>query len=96
MGSPSYVFSDKGPEFTNKEFKQLLADNGISQVFTVRYAYFAERFVKTLKLYMSKKTEETGKPWKDLLEGFLRSYNTTEHGLQHNGAWKNRGDTCTG
>ena len=79
MGSPSYVYSDKGPEFTNGNFKKLLADNGISQVFTVKYAVFAERFVRTLKHYMSNKTEVTKKPWVDLLEGFLHSYNTEKH-----------------
>jgi transposase InsO family protein len=79
MRSPSYVYSDEGPEFTNKAFKQLLADNGISQVFTVKLANFAERFVQTLKQYMMKKTEETGKTWKDLLDGHMHSHNTSEH-----------------
>ena len=40
---------------------------------------FAERFVRTLKHYMSNKTQLTGKPWVDLLEGFLHSYNTEKH-----------------
>jgi hypothetical protein len=48
-------------------------------VFTVKYAVFAERFVRTLKHYMSNKTEVTKKPWVDLLEGFLHSYNTEKH-----------------
>ena len=40
-GPPSYVYSDQGPEFTNKGFKNIVADNDISQVVTVKYAVFA-------------------------------------------------------
>jgi len=76
MGSPSYVYSDKGGEFTNQAFKDLLKANGSDQVFTMSHANFAERFIRTLKQYMVKKTEETGKQWTFLLSGFLQAYNS--------------------
>jgi hypothetical protein len=76
-GSPSYVMSDQGGEFMGK-FKDVLKENGTSQEFTRTHATFAERFIKTLKNYMVKKTEASNKPWHDLLDGFLKAYNSEE------------------
>ena len=77
-GSPSYVMSDKGVEFTGKAFKDALAENGSSQEFTRTHATFAERFIFTMKNYMIKKTSATKKSWVELLSRFLRPYNNEE------------------
>jgi hypothetical protein len=78
-GSPSYVYCDKGPEFNNPQFKKVLEENGTSLMFTHKHAIFAERFIRTLKQYMIKKTQEAeDQHWYKLLSGFLSNYNNDE------------------
>jgi Integrase core domain len=61
MGSPSYVYSDKGGEFTNQSFKDELEANGSEQVFTNSHANFAERFISGfLKTYNKDVRPATG------------------------------------
>ena len=77
-GSPTYVYTDKGQEFSSNKFKQLMANEGTEIEYTVRHALFAERFIRTLKKYMYKKCPEVEQPWYKLLDGFLDDYNKGE------------------
>ena len=77
-GSPSYIYVDKGQEFTSKLFKDYVASQGTDIEYTHRHALFAERFIKTLKEYMMKKCIEVGEPWYQLLDGFLDEYNKSD------------------
>ena len=43
-GSPSYVYVDKGQEFTSNDFKEYVASQGTDIEYTHRHALFAERF----------------------------------------------------
>ena len=76
MGTPIYIISDKGPEFTGKEMKELMENNFVDHIFTLKHAYFAERFILTLKHYFLKKLNNTENKWYDILDDFLKVYNT--------------------
>lgn len=43
-GIPENIYSDKGSEFVAKEFKDLLKQNKIKQIFALNHAPFVERF----------------------------------------------------
>ena len=39
MGTPIYVVSDKGPEFTGKEMRELMENDFVEHIFTLKHAY---------------------------------------------------------
>ena len=78
MGTPIYIISDKGPEFTGKEMRELMDNNFVEHIFTLKHAYFAERFVLTIKSYFLQKLNNKDIKWYDILDDFLNVYNNDE------------------
>lgn len=79
---PDLLHTDKGREFVNKDFKQLLKEHDIKMYHTENEEKSAivERFNRTLNNKM-KVHFETSKSfrWVDILQSLLRQYNFTVH-----------------
>lgn len=79
---PLKLQTDKGTEFLNKHFQQLLSSYGIEHFTTYsdKKAAIAERFVKTLKTYVFKFLKETNsRSYIDKLQDLVSTYNSTFH-----------------
>jgi hypothetical protein len=80
LGSPDMIYTDEGVEFTAKEFKSFLSDEGIQQVLSLSHATFVERFNRTLKEKLEKYKQATGtKTISTVLPKLVRNYNRTHH-----------------
>lgn len=80
---PKIVQSDRGKEFTNKEFKNLLIQNNISQYFSYNFTLkcaVVERFNRTLKQLMYKYfTQNNTRRYIDVLPRLVKLYNNSYH-----------------
>ena len=80
VGIPKTVYSDKGSEFINKQFVELMDDHNIELVFALNHASFVERFNRTMKERINKYLLSTGtKTWIKALPLLVRGYNNTIH-----------------
>ena len=81
-GKPSVVQSDKGTEFVNKKFQQMLKDRNI-HFFTSEgdtKCAVVERFHRTLKSRMWRFfTDKETYRWIDVVQDLVKSYNNTYH-----------------
>ena len=80
---PTFLQTDKGTEFLNSQFQQLLADNGIkfytSENEDIKCA-LVERLNRTLKTRMWRYfTHASTFRYLDILDGLLRAYNSSVH-----------------
>ena len=77
---PQYLHTDRGKEFTNKTFQNLLSQENIKHFFTNNElkAMLAERAIKTIKLKIFKFFTESRKfNWIDVLSDITKTYNET-------------------
>lgn len=82
MGTPTWVFSDRGSEFIGKKFRQLMDDNGIKQLFTIGHAPFIERFNRTFKQLLHSYLISThSKTITGALADLLENYNDSYHSV---------------
>ena len=79
---PETLHTDRGSEFTNKIFQNLLQEKNIKHFFTNNElkAMLAERAIKTIKLKIFKYFTESRKfNWIDVLPDITSTYNSTPH-----------------
>lgn len=79
---PKYIWSDKGKEFYNKKFNELLTKNNIKlySVYNENKSCIIERFNRTLKSIMYKYFHANNTyNWVDNLQKFINEYNNTIH-----------------
>ena len=82
MGTPEYVYSDRGSEFIAKGFKRLMDANGITQLFTIGHAPFIERFNRTFKQILHSYLISTNsKTITGVLDDILDNYNNSFHSV---------------
>lgn len=80
--TPNLLHTDKGREFVNKEFKQLLSKNGIRMYHTENEEKSAivERFNRTLNNRMKVQFENRKSfKWIDILQNLIDDYNNSYH-----------------
>jgi transposase InsO family protein len=81
-GVPDRLHTDRGTEFTNKRFQDLLKEHRIKHFFTNNElkAMVSERCIKTIKLKLYQYFTESRKlNWIDHLEEVTDTYNRTKH-----------------
>jgi hypothetical protein len=79
MGSPAVVMTDEGGEFEGA-FAERLKYYDAQHLFQRPHAYFAERFIRTLKEWLLKRQRALGGTWVENLPAVMRRYNTVvEH-----------------
>ena len=79
---PVYLWTDKGTEFYNSDFKEYLKENGITLYSTqnVEKSSVIERFNRTLKSKMFKQfTIQNSTVFTDILPQIVEEYNNTYH-----------------
>ena len=79
---PVYLWTDKGTEFYNSNFKEYLKENGITLYSTqnVEKSSVIERFNRTLKSKMFKQfTIQNSTVFTDILPQIVEEYNNTYH-----------------
>ena len=79
---PVYLWTDKGTEFYNSDFKEYLKENGITLYSTqnVEKSSVIERFNRTLKSKMFKQfTIQNSTVFTDILPQIVEAYNDTYH-----------------
>ena len=79
---PVYLWTDKGTEFYNSDFKEYLKENGITLYSTqnVEKSSVIERFNRTLKSKMFKQfTIQNSTVFTDILPRIVEAYNNTYH-----------------
>ena len=79
---PNLIESDRGKEFNNKVFQDLLDNNNIKLYSRNTYlgAVFAERFDKSIKNLLKKPVFERGDGnWIDILSTITKQYNNKVH-----------------
>ena len=79
---PVYLWTDKGTEFYNSDFKKYLKENGITLYSTqnVEKSSVIERFNRTLKSKMFKQfTIQNSTVFTDILPRIVEAYNNTFH-----------------
>lgn len=79
---PRNIHSDRGKEFYNSEFKQLINRFNINlySTYTSLKASIVERFNRTLKTKMWKQLHLNGSyKWIDILPQLIETYNNTKH-----------------
>jgi hypothetical protein len=81
-GIPKTLHTDRGTEFTNKSFQELLKDHKIKHFFTNNElkAMVSERCIKTIKLKLYQNfTESRSLNWVDQLQTVTNTYNKSKH-----------------
>ena len=81
---PETLHTDRGSEFTNKNFQNLLKEEKIKHFFTNNElkAMLAERAIKTIKLKIFKYFTESRKfNWIDVLQDITSTYNSTPNSV---------------
>lgn len=82
---PKLIQSDRGPNFTSKEFKDYLVKEDIKQIFSTPYTPQSqgsvERLQKTLKAYLEKLTLQNKKITNKSIDVFDKNYNNTPHSI---------------
>lgn len=79
---PKNLHTDKGKEFFNQHFQQLMAKNGINHysTYSTKKAAIVERFNRTLKGKMWKAFSQQGSyKWLTILPELVADYNNTKH-----------------
>lgn len=80
LGIPEMIYTDEGSEFVNKEFSDLMKQNKVEHITTLRHAPVAERFNRTLKELLYKYLQSTGtKTITNVLPKILNNYNNSFH-----------------
>ena len=80
--SPLTLFTDRGSEYTSKEFKDFLKERRIKWITSYSHikSAFSERFIRSLYSRLSRyMTEKKTRKFVDKLPDFIRSYNTSYH-----------------
>jgi hypothetical protein len=79
LGIPATVMTDKGGEFEGA-FADRVRYYNAQHLFQRPHAYFAERFIRTLKEWLLKRQRALGGTWVEHLPAVMHRYNTTvEH-----------------
>ncbi|KAG5885433.1 hypothetical protein JTB14_016827 [Gonioctena quinquepunctata] len=82
FGPPKFLLSDNGSQFRSKEFKILLANYAVKQIFTANYhaqANPTERVNKTLETMISCYVSENHKEWDKMLSKVACAIRTQVH-----------------
>jgi len=80
MGIPEFLYVDEGSEFNNAQFKQLMNENNIELILSLRHATIVERFNRTLKELLYKYLQSTNtKTITNVLPKILSNYNNSHH-----------------
>ena len=80
LGIPEMVYTDEGSEFVNKDFHELMDQNKVKHITTLRHASVAERFNRTLKELLYKYLQSTSsKTITNVLPKILKNYNNSYH-----------------
>jgi hypothetical protein len=80
--SPSNLQTDKGKEFYNKVFKELMKNYNINHysTYTIIKASIVERFNRTQKSKIETQLEKQSHyRWVDILPKLMKTYNNTKH-----------------
>ncbi|KAG5865599.1 hypothetical protein JTB14_015089 [Gonioctena quinquepunctata] len=82
FGPPKFLLSDNGSQFRSKEFKNLLANYAVKQIFTANYhaqANPTERVNKTLETMIRCYVSENHKEWDNMLSKVACAIRTQVH-----------------
>ena len=80
MGIPKTIYSDKGSEFNNTEFLNLMKKHNIQVIFAIGHAPFVESFNRTMKNRMYKYMSLYDiDEWYKIIPDVLDGYNSTPH-----------------
>ena len=80
MGIPKTIYSDKGSEFNNAVFLNLMKKNNIQVIFAIGHAPFVESFNRTMKNRMYKYMSLYDiDEWYKIIPDVLNGYNSTPH-----------------
>ncbi|KAG5886426.1 hypothetical protein JTB14_009323 [Gonioctena quinquepunctata] len=82
FGPPKFLLSDNGSQFRSKEFRNLLANYAVKQIFTANYhkqANPTERVNKTLETMIRCYVSENHKEWDKMLSKVACSIRTQVH-----------------
>ncbi|KAG5877740.1 hypothetical protein JTB14_005975 [Gonioctena quinquepunctata] len=82
FGPPKFLLSDNGSQFRSKEFKNLLANYAVKQIFTANYhaqANPTERVNKTLETMIRCYVSENHKEWDKMLSKVACAIRTQVH-----------------
>jgi transposase InsO family protein len=78
-----FLITDRGPHFTSKVFKELMRSQEFIHILSARHRPqsngIAERFVRTLKVWLRDKSWQTEQELTALLKQFLSEYNDGPH-----------------
>jgi len=84
LGVPDSIYCDKGSEFTNEKFLQLLETKNIKIIYATNHAPFVESFNRTMKRMMDRYMEFNElTSWTNIYRDLLDAYNNTST-VQHN------------
>jgi hypothetical protein len=74
-GKPKLFYTDNEGSFNSKEIQQYFKDNNIEHLITNTHAGVVERFIRTIKDYIYKRTEHYKKPWHEYIFPAVLIYN---------------------
>ena len=82
-GAPSFLLSDRGPQFKSHAVEAVCAAFGVRKIFSSAYYPqgdgFAERFMRTLNNSLSILARKSVRNWSSLVPGIQLGYNASQH-----------------